>query len=134
MVDPSELWPWIVDQLEAAVGRPCFLVGEIGGAPALPFLVVTPAYPAFDERSFVLRPPTIGTVLQLDAVGRNWEDSTALLSEAGDALRALGANPPVELGVNDLLIEAATIPGAGDSEQVVVTMQLFRVLASEVTG
>ena len=132
MIDPSYLWPWVRDQLATATGLEVFLAGDTQGRPAMPYLVVTPAFPAFDEQSLLLRSPTYGIVLQIDAVGRSYKDCGAGIAAADIALRALAA--PLELGVAAILVEAATSPGESDADEVVAMSQLFRVLFTEVAA
>jgi hypothetical protein len=132
VIDPSVLWPWIRDEIATATGRPVFLGGDTQGAPDLPYIIVTPAFAAFDEATLMLRTPTYGVVAQIQTVGRNHADVGAALHAADTALRAL--TPPVELGVADFLVEAATAPGEGDSEEHLSMAQLFRVLATETAA
>lgn len=130
MIDPSVLWPWVRDHLAVATGRPVFLVGETQGLIDLPYLVVTPAFAAFDEHTIILRPVSLGTILLVEGMGREWRDAAAMLAAGANALRDLEPDP-VATGASDFLVEAATTPGEGDADQVVVALQMFRFLATD---
>lgn len=130
MIDQAVFWPWVRDQLAAAVARPVFLAGETQHVIGLPYLVLTPAFAAFDERTLGLRPVSLGAILLVEGVGREYRDAAAVLSAGVAALAALEPDP-VASGACDILVEAATTPGEADADQVIILMQMMRVLATD---